>query len=210
LTPRKMERNEGEQGWVSRLDCCGCWRRIVSLVSNGIRRVSQMQQEHVSDSEDSPVSPEVSLRYAYSKNAKQAPLKERITVLLVDDNRMNLMIWQRNVEKHNCKIVLAMDGTDAVEQVQKSTEDPYDVIILDEQMPKMNGSEAARAIRELVSKNVLILSCSSLGEDIGSRNIEHFDGFLPKAPPGFLSAFEQIVLGRHPLLKRPVEILSIE
>jgi len=206
--PEKQEKVEKKKERTS--NCCGgCWRGIASAISSKFRGIVQTQ-EGEAESAEAEVNPWDLLREAYSQNAKQAPFKESITVFLVDDNRTNLMVWKRSVQRYRCTVTTVGDGADAVEEVRKSASNPFDVIILDEEMPKMKGSTAAKTIREWVNRNVLILSCSSLGEEIGERNVEYFDGFLPKGVAGFHSALEHSLLKRHPLLKRQIEPMDIE
>ncbi len=82
-----------------------------------------------------------------SSNKAQAPL-QKLSLLLVEDNEINqqlaidtLMAWNPNIE-----IEVAGNGQIAVEKVRKKQ---YDVVLMDVQMPVMDGNAAARAIRNL-------------------------------------------------------------
>lgn len=85
--------------------------------------------------------------------SNEAQIKlEKLSVLLVEDNVINqqlatdtLKVWNPNIE-----IELAANGQIAVEKAQKKL---YDVVLMDVQMPVMDGNAAARAIRSLPAPN---------------------------------------------------------
>ena len=70
-------------------------------------------------------------------------------ILLVEDNELNQEIAQAILENIGFIIDTADDGTVAVERVKEMPADTYDLILMDVQMPIMNGYQATRAIRAL-------------------------------------------------------------
>lgn len=70
-------------------------------------------------------------------------------ILLVEDNEINREIAIELLQELEYVIDTAPDGSVAVEKVRKSRPGDYDAILMDIQMPVMNGWEAARAIRAL-------------------------------------------------------------
>jgi hypothetical protein len=74
----------------------------------------------------------------------RASLPRRLHVLVAEDNPVNQLVAQRILERHGCSVDVVATGTAAVlrHQVEK-----YDRILMDCQMPELDGYEAARRIR---------------------------------------------------------------
>ena len=73
----------------------------------------------------------------------QTPLNARI--LVVEDNVVNQILLLRLLEKLNCRIDVAANGLEAIEALKCL---PYDLVLMDCQMPEMDGFAATRAIRD--------------------------------------------------------------
>jgi signal transduction histidine kinase/ligand-binding sensor domain-containing protein/CheY-like chemotaxis protein len=76
-------------------------------------------------------------------SAGQKP-RASLRVLLVEDNRINQMVAKRLLERWGHDVVLAVTGLEAV---AAHAQQKFDVILMDVQMPEMNGFEATTAIR---------------------------------------------------------------
>ena len=77
-------------------------------------------------------------------------------LLLVDDIEMNREIAAAVLEMSGFEVEEARDGTEAVEKVTNAAPGYYDAVLMDIQMPVMNGYEAARKIRASDSQNAAI------------------------------------------------------
>ncbi len=77
-------------------------------------------------------------------SVRQSSQLQGRNVLLVEDNPVNQMLAKRLLEKLGAKVSLAENGLKAMEQLQSRM---FDVVLMDCQMPEMDGYEATRSIR---------------------------------------------------------------
>ena len=71
-------------------------------------------------------------------------------VLLVEDNKSNQMLMEILLDEYGLEVVIANDGLEAIEAFKKET---FSIILMDENMPNMNGIEATIQIRKLEQGN---------------------------------------------------------
>ncbi len=91
-------------------------------------------------------------------------------VLLVEDNEINREIAEVILNEVGLVIETAPDGTDAVAMMEKSPEYYYDAILMDVQMPVMDGYEATRTIRAMSRKDaksipIIAMTANAMEED---------------------------------------------
>ena len=91
-------------------------------------------------------------------------------VLLVEDNELNREIATAILEEAGLKVDAVEDGTDAVARMNEAAEDEYDLILMDIQMPKMDGYTATREIRTLSSNKkanipIVAMTANAFEED---------------------------------------------
>ncbi len=75
-------------------------------------------------------------------------------VLLVEDNELNREIAGEMLEEASIRVEMAVNGQEAVRMVERSAPYYYEMILMDIQMPVLNGLDAARAIRKLPREDV--------------------------------------------------------
>ena len=95
----------------------------------------------------------------------------KIKLLLVEDNEVNREIASLILEEFGFQLETAVDGKDAVEKFSASKPGEFQAILMDVQMPVMNGYDAARAIRKLKNPAlanipIIAMTANAFAEDI--------------------------------------------
>lgn len=100
-----------------------------------------------------------------SQNLRSKSLRGDETILVVDDNVINLKITSKMVEKMGFKILTSSDGAEAIETIKNNK---VDLVLMDCQMPRMDGYQATQAIRnelKLYDLPVVALTAHALDSD---------------------------------------------
>ena len=106
-------------------------------------------------------------------------------VLLVEDNELNREIAEDILSEAGLVIDAAEDGDIAVEKMKRASAGQYDLILMDIQMPRMNGYEATRAIRALPvdwasSIPIVAMTANAFEEDKQNAFASGMNGHLAK------------------------------
>jgi signal transduction histidine kinase/ActR/RegA family two-component response regulator len=104
-----------------------------------------------------------------------------LRVLLVDDNRGNLLLGRRMLEHLSCDVETAADGLQAVE---RATAGGLDIVLMDCSMPEMDGFDATRAIRalpgELCRVQIVAMTAYAMASDRERCTAAGMDDYLSK------------------------------
>lgn len=108
-----------------------------------------------------------------------------IKILLAEDNNLNAEIAMRLLEIKGAIVIRGEDGKRALDIFEKSQTDEYDVILMDVQMPNLNGLDAARAIRALPRPDaatipIIAMTASSFQKDVDAAMEAGMTGFISK------------------------------
>ncbi|HEX2363922.1 MAG TPA: ATP-binding protein [Bradyrhizobium sp.] len=111
-----------------------------------------------------------------------------LSVLVAEDNEINALLMRSLLTRLGHHTVIATDGAEALESwlAAKSAGTPYDLVLMDVQMPKLDGIEAARRIRTSEAGEpgrrtpILALTANTLIEDRYACFEAGMDGFLIK------------------------------
>ncbi len=106
-------------------------------------------------------------------------------ILLVEDNELNSEIAVEILNEYGFLVDTAKNGAEAVEKVKNSTPGNYDLVLMDVQMPVMNGYEATKEIRALDNPalagiTILAMTANAFDEDRKKALGCGMDGFLSK------------------------------
>ena len=117
------------------------------------------------------------------KDTSPAPAFNGKRILLVEDNLLNLEIAHTLIEEMGITVEDACDGEEAVQKIIDSNEYYYNLILMDIQMPKMDGYEATKVIRKLNKKDtkdipIIAMTANAFEEDkltaLQAGMTEHF------------------------------------
>ena len=106
-------------------------------------------------------------------------------ILLVEDNELNSEIAVEILNEYGFLVDTAKNGAEAVEKVKNSKPGNYDLVLMDVQMPVMNGYEATKQIRALADPGlagitILAMTANAFDEDKKKALECGMDGFLSK------------------------------
>ena len=113
--------------------------------------------------------------------AEKAPVTAGRRVLVAEDNEANTLIICTLLESLGIEAATARNGREAVELCEKGGPGGFDAILMDMQMPVMDGCEAARAIRAFESGvPIIAVTANAFAEDVARAREAGMNDHLTK------------------------------
>ncbi len=143
---------------------------------------------------------DVQLVYGSATAVDHPPLRD-LRILLAEDNEFNAMVAQDELADAipGVQVDVAVNGRIAMAMVQMNR---YDVILMDVQMPEMNGYDATKAIRALEGDKsripIVAMTANVLKEEVERCKEAGMDGYVPKPfkREKLMGALEHAINGR--------------
>ena len=123
------------------------------------------------------------------ENFADAPIVEEVPaqkkILLAEDIEVNREIAIMILEEFGFNVEVAVNGKEAVEKISASRDGEFDAVLMDVQMPIMDGYEATRAIRALENKKlaaipIIAMTANAFNEDIEKAKSAGMNAHIPK------------------------------
>ena len=127
--------------------------------------------------------------YYVKKHVEESGISGEIlkgrNILLAEDNDLNAEIAEAILERAGLKIERVVDGIQCVNKIEKMPAGTYDMILMDIQMPKMNGYKATQAIRRLPDKDkacipIVAMTANAFEEDKRDAVAAGMNGHIAK------------------------------
>lgn len=93
-------------------------------------------------------------------------------ILVVEDNDMNMEIIKAILERTHAHVICAWDAEEAIDIFSKSKEGRFDLILMDIQMPGMDGYSAARMIRSMDRKDSMTIPIMAMTANAFAQDVE--------------------------------------
>ncbi len=98
-----------------------------------------------------------------------------LNILIAEDNEFTSLQYNRILEKEGHKVVIAKDGEECLQKYKdekkknmnkSNTEEPFDVVVLDQSIPKKTGKQVAEEILKTTpNQRIIFASAYALGSD---------------------------------------------
>jgi|GEM_PF-2579238 len=120
----------------------------------------------------------------HPKPTTEARLERPLTILVAEDNKVNALVVQALLSKNGHRVQLAGNGVEAVRTVVESPPGSLDLILMDMQMPEMNGLDATKTIRALGGDKggipIIAMTANAFKSDEAQCYAAGMNGYLTK------------------------------
>ncbi len=137
-------------------------RKLIAMMGGEVRLESQVGIGSTFSFDLSFTIPEQEPFVAEKREVMPRQLAEGKRFLVVDDVKANLMVAQKMLEHCGGEVEVALNGLQAVECIEADSH--FDVVLMDLQMPEMDGLDATRALRASGVKIPIIMLTASVEE----------------------------------------------
>lgn len=110
---------------------------------------------------------EVSVAPELIETEPEQPLMSSIVILIAEDNKINMLLAKTLIKQILSQAVI-IEAENGLEAIEKFSENSIDLVLMDVQMPVMNGYEATQKIREIQKQHIPIIALTA-GTVVGER-----------------------------------------
>ncbi len=165
------------------------------IVKSMVNKMHGSIEVHSKQGEGSEFVIELPLSPAISAESESAPDREiqeamsrdysNVTVLVVDDMPMNLKLAEHVLAKKGFHVLTTDNGIDAIEQLKRDKDGKIDLVLMDVNMPVMDGLEATRRIRgmedpRLASIPIIAMTANAFESDVKEALDAGMNAHVPK------------------------------
>ena len=126
-------------------------------------------------------SSELVTRHTLREHRTTQPSSRPLSILVAEDNGVNQILARRLLEKQGHTVIVAADGREAVQAFEKGA---FDLILMDIQMPEVDGYEATKEIRRRETNHqripIIALTANAMSGDRDRCLNAGMDGFISK------------------------------
>jgi two-component system, sensor histidine kinase and response regulator len=181
-----MLSSSGLAGEMTRCRELGIAAHLTKPINNSDLRSAicrVLERSTIATAAQPPGAPEASLLpAARAQNLPVAPDVRVLRVLVAEDNRVNQRVAQGLLTRRGHQVSIVGDGRQAVEAVENGT---FDLVLMDVQMPEMDGIEATKAIRASEARTgrhvrIVAMTAHAMSGDRDRCFAAGMDGYLSK------------------------------
>ncbi|MBS7787742.1 PAS domain S-box protein [Flavobacterium sp. CYK-55] len=145
------------------LGLMGSQLQLISNQGQGSEFFFELELEIAQDSADVKIA----IPTLQIPEQSTGPIAASVTILIAEDNKINMLLAKTLIRQilHEVNIIEAENGQEAVEKFSKNT---IDLVLMDVQMPVMNGYEATQKIRKIQKEHTPIIALTA-GTVVGER-----------------------------------------
>lgn len=144
-----------------------------------------------------------SSRYAVFSKAADAPVRKKKSetrILVVEDNALNREIAKELLEDEGYMVETAEDGETSINMIRRSDRGYFDAVLMDIQMPGIDGYEAARSIRKMHDNEharlpIIAMTANAFEEDMERARSAGMNAYIakPVEPEAIKLVLEQVM-----------------